>query len=63
MADKLTPQQLANKRQNEKRKGQPRLGGMPLTQDEYDLLDKLAAEYGGKKAAIVAGLKLLDSSD
>lgn len=55
----LTAQQLANKRQNEKRKNKPRLGGMSLSEGEAALLDEMAVKHGGKKAAIFKGLDAL----
>lgn len=60
MKDKeLTPQQRANKRQDEKRRNLPRIPTLVVTNAENDLLNELAAIYGGKKAAIFAGLRLL----
>lgn len=59
MNKKLTPQQLASKKQTEKRKGEPRFA-MNMTIDEKSLLEKLASVYGSKKAAIFTGLHLLD---
>lgn len=55
----LTPQQLANKRQNEKRQGKPRLPGVILTPDQEVLLSEMGELCGSKTAAIFEGLKLL----
>lgn len=63
MADKdLTPQQRANKRQNEARRDLPRIPSIIISESEKQLLDELAAVYGTKKAAIIAGLKALKNS-
>lgn len=59
---KLTPQQQANKRQNEKRATMPRLSPFYLSVEESALLDVLAKEYGSKKAAIIAGLHALKNT-
>lgn len=57
--DNLTPQQLANKRQDAKRAEQPRVNGFRASEDEIKMLDVLAEKYGSRKAAIIEGLKLL----
>lgn len=63
MADKeLTPQQRANKRQNEARRNLPRIHSVIISESEKQLLDEMTAVYGSKKAAIIAGLKLLKES-
>lgn len=63
MADKnLTPQQRANKRQNEARRDLPRIPAIIISESEKQLLDELTAVYGTKKAAIIAGLKALKGS-
>ncbi len=59
---KLTPQQLANQRQNEKRATMPRLSPFYLSEDDAKLLDDLAKEYGSKKAAVIAGLHALKNT-
>lgn len=53
-----TPQQQANKRQNEKRKGLPQYR-LQMTVSEGELLESLADEIGSKKQAIFEGLRLL----
>ncbi len=55
----LTPQQRANRRQNEQRRHLPRIPTLVVTNEENELLNELAAIYGSKKAAILAGLRLL----
>lgn len=47
-------------RQNIKRKTLPRLPSGFLTYEEYVLLARAAEKHGGKKAAILAGLRALD---
>ena len=47
-----TPQQRATERQNEKRRNEPRLSSMFLSQEALDKLEWLAAKHGSKKAAI-----------
>lgn len=58
----LTPQQRANKRQNEARRDLPRIPSIVISESEKQLLDELTAVYGTKKAAIIAGLKALKRS-
>ena len=59
---KLTSQQLANKKQNAKRATLPRLSPFYLSEDDAQLLDELAKEYGSKKAAVIAGLHALKNT-
>lgn len=54
----LTAQQRANQKQNQARKGQSQFA-LRLTDQEAELLDLMAADHGGKKAAILKGLELL----
>lgn len=61
--DNLTPQQLANKRQDAKRAEQPRVNGFRASEDEIKMLDALAEKYGSRKAAIIKGLELLSKQD
>lgn len=63
MMDNLTPQQLANKRQDAKRAEQPRVNGFRASEDEIKMLDALAEKYGSRKAAIIKGLELLSKQD
>lgn len=58
----LTPQQLANKRQNQNRQGKPRLPGVVLTPEQNALLTEMGERYGSKTAAIFEGLALLKQS-
>lgn len=60
MATELTAQQRANRRQDQKRAGQPKYL-LRMDEGEAALLDKLAKQLGSKKAALMAGLKLLSS--
>lgn len=53
-------QRLANIRQNEKRRGQARLPSVYLEKNEQDLVETLAQLAGNKRAAIMAGLALLE---
>jgi hypothetical protein len=57
--DELTPQQKANKKQNAVRINAPRYQ-LRMNKEEDALLDKLGVEHGSKKAAIIAGLALLE---
>lgn len=43
-----------------KRAGRPRMPGLYLSQEEADLLERMAARCGSKKAALMEGLKMLD---
>lgn len=61
--DNLTPQQLANKRQDAKRADMPRVNGFRASDDEIKMLDALAEKYGSRKAAIIKGLELLSKQD
>ena len=49
----------AEKRYQLKRQGKPRIPCAYLTDEEDQLLCELAKIHGGKKAAIMAGLKML----
>lgn len=49
----------AEKRYQLKRQGKPRIPCAYLTDEEDQLLCDLARIHGGKKAAIMAGLKML----
>lgn len=49
----------AEKRYQLKRQGKPRIPCAYLTDEENQLLCDLAKIHGGKKAAIIAGLKML----
>lgn len=51
-----TPQQAANRRQNEARSKQPKLPVIYLTDAESELRDKLVKIYGSQAAAVKAGL-------
>lgn len=56
-------QKAAHAKYEEKRKGKPRLPGGVLTEEEARLLSDLGAKHGGKKEAIIKGLKLLEKLD
>ncbi|EAA2649196.1 hypothetical protein AAK12_003344 [Salmonella enterica subsp. enterica] len=57
---KTTPAQLrASNRYYEKNRGNARLPATMLSQEEAELLEEMAAQYGTKKAALIAGLQLL----
>lgn len=55
----LTPQQRANRRQNEQRRHLPKIPTLVISEEEAALLNELAIVYGSKKAAIMAGLHAL----
>ena len=55
---KLTPQQLANQRQNKKRQSLSKYL-LIMSDDDAIMLKKLAEIHGSKKAAIFEGLRLL----
>jgi hypothetical protein len=59
----LTPQQRANRRQNEQRRNLPKIPTLIISEDEAALLSELAAIHGSKKAAILAGLRLLKEKE
>ena len=59
---KLTPQQRANQRQNEKRASMPKYTIL-MTKEESELLNKLANLFGSKKNAIIQGLKVLEGEE
>lgn len=57
---KTTPAQLkASNKYYDKNKDNPRLPASMLSQEEAELLDEMAAQFGTKKAALIAGLNLL----
>ncbi|EAA7382359.1 hypothetical protein ZW61_004139 [Salmonella enterica subsp. houtenae] len=43
----------------EKNRGNARLPATMLSQEEAELLEEMAAQFGTKKAALIAGLQLL----
>lgn len=57
--DVLTPQQRANKRQNELRKQMDRLPSAYLNKQESKLVETVGQAMGTKRAAIFAGFDLL----
>lgn len=57
--DDMTPQQRANRKQNEIRKGMPRLPSAYLSDEENELVCLLGDIAGTKRAAIFEGLALL----
>lgn len=57
--ENLTPQQRANRRQNELRKGSPRLPSVYLSPEEAKLVNTLGKLAGNKRTAIFAGFDLL----
>ncbi|OCG58791.1 hypothetical protein [Gilliamella sp. Nev3-1] len=52
-------QKRANKRQDEQRRGLPRLPASYITDEENELLLEMSKIYGSKKEAIFEGLSLL----
>lgn len=57
---KTNPAQLkASNKYYDKNKDNPRLPASMLSQEEAELLDEMAAQFGTKKAALIAGLNLL----
>ena len=48
-------------KQNEKRRGLPRLPAGYLDYEEFVLLERLAGKYGSKKAALVEGMRRLEA--
>jgi hypothetical protein len=52
MTKKLTPQQEANKKQDEKRQTAPRLPGTRLTTEQGKVMDELYALFDNKSEAI-----------
>lgn len=57
---KTTPAQLkAANKYYDKNRNNARLPATMLSQEEAALLDEMAAQYGTKKAALIAGLHLL----
>lgn len=57
---KTRPAQLkASNRYYEKNRDSARLPATMLSQEEAQLLEEMAAQYGTKKAALIAGLQLL----
>jgi hypothetical protein len=55
-------QKRANKKQDEQRRGLPRLPASYITDAENELLLEMSKIYGSKKAAIFNGLSLLKKS-
>ena len=51
------------RRYKDKLVGKPRLPGGVLSEEESQLLERMAEKHGGKKAAIIAGLKKLEGQD
>ncbi|EBD2439339.1 TPA: hypothetical protein ACOP2N_004782 [Salmonella enterica] len=57
---KTTPAQLrASNKYYEKNRGNTRLPATMLSPDEAALLDEMTAQFGTKKAALIARLQLL----
>lgn len=57
---KTRPAQLkASNKYYDNNKDKPRLPATMLSQAEAELLEEMAAHYGTKKAALIAGLNLL----
>ncbi|ECC1658438.1 TPA: hypothetical protein JDL67_001203 [Salmonella enterica subsp. salamae] len=57
---KTRPAQLkASNKYYEKNRGSARLPATMLSKEEAALLEEMAAQYGTKKAALIAGLQLL----
>ena len=58
---KRTPARIrADRKHAEKRKGQPRLGGAYLNEEEFELLMRVKKHFKTKKEIILEGLRVLD---